>query len=732
MHLARHFERSGASTEQWMELISDGRRGAWERSGEGRLGFATDIRAAWRSVQSNQLSGSIAAQWRCAVMLSSMQSVSSQQLATLLLAAANSGALAPAVAAERAMGAEGGVDTIAALLSLSLHASLDASSANALVRRAVELGSELQDRSLKDKLDGLEALPRPSRDARVTRFCRELRDIVAAEYFFEALELAPSVGPAFAKSLLVLASDDQRQNLDRAIRRDARLSCWLGSTGAGNEERAALPPENLAAVVRMSFGEIMKARDPSVKARSLRWLAPHIGDSIGLEGAAVYEASTLPAPDRATAYAGLAPALSHEQLQEALGAEVRIGDRCEVAMALSSLARHAEPVDQRSAVEQAYTVARELNVDSCIEALDPILPLLSKDAIYDLLRSAMAESCPDDNIRTLAPFLSAEHLEQAIDLTEQVNDSKYRAWAKAALAGYLPEGRRDEVFQEAISLASDCENLNDARNLLRGIGLYISGPQAMVWFDAVLRELPAKSSYLVAFSSILDRAPDEIGHRLIRLASFSDTDERLAILADFARLLDPSELRDLSRAITGWCNATVRVQLLTKLVPVVIDDGRRELVDQLLGYCVDVREGGFDFDCLVAIGPYLLADQQARAMKIAGDILDEQQRAAAIARLGAHVEPELRNTHFRSATGIALSIHSDAKCMDTLISILAFAPEAMRGQLMAATLNRASTSHRGHVLRALAAFADDVARLGGAGVIADVRQSILDARSWYP
>jgi hypothetical protein len=89
--LRGHFENAGRPATEWLEFVEDGWRRAWEQFEGVPRGFASDVQAVWNRIRLD--SNQTAAQWRCAVVLSSIRSIGLNTPDGLLCAAVTHGLL---------------------------------------------------------------------------------------------------------------------------------------------------------------------------------------------------------------------------------------------------------------------------------------------------------------------------------------------------------------------------------------------------------------------------------------------------------------------------------------------------------------------------------------------------------------------------------------------------------------------------------------------------------------
>ena len=73
--IAQHFGDAQLHAADFMMLVEDGWRRAWEHFEGGQRGFSSDVRVAWSRQRSDDIVGNLGAQWRCALTLSSIKSL---------------------------------------------------------------------------------------------------------------------------------------------------------------------------------------------------------------------------------------------------------------------------------------------------------------------------------------------------------------------------------------------------------------------------------------------------------------------------------------------------------------------------------------------------------------------------------------------------------------------------------------------------------------------------------
>ena len=89
--LPRHLEMAGRPTEDFMAMVENGWRRAWECWDGSQRGFAAAVYDAWRSCRRVQPSAQIGAQSRCSLALSSINSLGRNIPVSLLVAVVKDG-----------------------------------------------------------------------------------------------------------------------------------------------------------------------------------------------------------------------------------------------------------------------------------------------------------------------------------------------------------------------------------------------------------------------------------------------------------------------------------------------------------------------------------------------------------------------------------------------------------------------------------------------------------------
>ena len=86
LYLSPHLETAGAPPSDFMAMVENGWRQAWEHWEGGQRGFASAVRAAWDACRRDGPVAHLGWQWRCALTLSSIASMGRNIPIALLVA----------------------------------------------------------------------------------------------------------------------------------------------------------------------------------------------------------------------------------------------------------------------------------------------------------------------------------------------------------------------------------------------------------------------------------------------------------------------------------------------------------------------------------------------------------------------------------------------------------------------------------------------------------------------
>jgi hypothetical protein len=397
--LKGHFGDLSAS--EWMEFVENGWRCAWEQFDGVPRGFASDVQAAWDAVRRDpRKTNAIGAQWRCALVMSSIRSIGVNTPNALIRAAVANRRLSVRQAIHFVEIGRNGSDAVSLLLQLSQLDGLSHAESTDLVLRALET-THLNEEGRARALGSLAPHLSPDQIADALAAAKAIGDVWSRAHALGSL--APHLSP------------DQ-------------IADALAAAKAVGEEW--------------------------FRARALGSLAPHLSPEQTADALAAAKAIGSEGP-RAHALGSLAPHLSPDQIVDALAAAKVIGDEEDCARALGSLAGHRSQ-DQNT---KTLAAAKAINNEGPrAEALGSLVPHLSPDQIADAL--AVAKEIGDEEGRALelgwiAPYLSPDQIADALAAAKEIGHEGNRADALGSLAPYLSPDQITDALAAAKEIGED-------------------------------------------------------------------------------------------------------------------------------------------------------------------------------------------------------------------------------------------------------------------------------------
>jgi len=410
--LPQHLDEAGASPEDFMMMVEEGWRLAWEKFEVGQRGFASAVRSAWSAQRrKNADLRTLGAQWRCALVLSSIKSLGQNVPEELILAAVERGVLAPRQAAYFAE-IKGPSASVALLARLAVATRDNQALSRELVLSALATACMARDHT-----------------SQVKRLSAAIEILFSVDLGFPPKQRSDRLGEALAAATTI-DSDYVRSRVLAALAPHFPL-----------EQRHSVFGEALAAAKAI--------HSDYARSEALAALAPHL--PLEQLGEALAAAKAIGDADaRSRVLAALAPHLPLEQLGEALAAAKAIGREYDRSRALAALAPHL-PLEQ---LGEALAAAKAIHSDYArsrvLAALAPHLPLEQRHSVFGEALAA-AEDIRNDDARSealaaLAPHLPLEQLGEALAAAKAIGDAHALSEALAALAPHLPLEQRHAVL----------------------------------------------------------------------------------------------------------------------------------------------------------------------------------------------------------------------------------------------------------------------------------------------
>lgn len=119
-HLPAHFEAGKASLSDWMLFTQDRWHQAYSKEPSGILEFAQSVEIVWKKLRTHPLTDTLAEQWRCAIVLSAIRSLTANMPCALVVEAVRHGILSTENARNVILAQGMPLDRIRALLKLAL------------------------------------------------------------------------------------------------------------------------------------------------------------------------------------------------------------------------------------------------------------------------------------------------------------------------------------------------------------------------------------------------------------------------------------------------------------------------------------------------------------------------------------------------------------------------------------------------------------------------------------
>ncbi len=616
--LPEHLKQARASPEDFMIMVENGWRLAWEAFDGGQRGFASAVKTAFAAQKEDRSSRRLGARWRCALTLSSINSLGQNVPAKLLLAAVDKGVLTNRQAAHFAE-LKGPSEVSVELLSGLALAARD----NPALRSELLVSAVAAAKAIGDERARAEALI-----ALAPHLAPKLRD----EALREALAAAGAIDDEYSRALALTA-----------------LAPHLAPEQVGEALAAAKATKAI-------YGE-------HHRAQALAALAPHlapeqVGEALAAAGA-IGDDDT-----RAGALAAVAPYLRPEKrdegLREALAAARAIGDDWHRAQVLAALAPHLGPEQRDQALLEALAAARAIDFEySRALALEDLAPRLAPEQVGEALAAAEAIRCERDRARALAalaPRLAPEQrdeaLREALAAAKAIDDEHDRAEALDALASHLAP----ELLGEALAAAKAIGHDYDRETALTALAPHLA-PEQVGEALAAAKAIGDEGWRALALEALAPRlAPEQVGEELAAAKAMGDADARAWALVALAPHLAPEQLGEALAAAKAIGDEYACAEALAALAPHLAPEQRDEALREALAAAKWIRDDNDRAWALVALAPHLAPKQAGEAVAAAKAIGDERARAQALAALAPHLAPEQRDEGLREALAAANAI----------------------------------------------------------------------------
>jgi len=397
LYLPQHLEVAGAPAPNFMAMVENGCRLAWEAFDGGTGGFSAAVKLAWAACRRDGDVAHLAAQWRCALALASVRNVGRNTPSALITAAVANQVLTPYQGAHLAElkgisdsgffsnDDQDGVETLAEIAtSLGDNASL----ASELALAAISMANGAREESIRSSyieklakmLVARDAVPKAGSDAVQSAILQAASSLQEPERRANALRTIAEAAASASKTNIVREAQEAAEAIGPG---EKRAAAFIRLLPLVDEQRKAV-------IVDLALEEVFAVHGDYERARCLKDLASYL---------------TAPQCDRA--------------LQSA---------------------RPTEDIRYSFAEDPLLTTLRALAAG------------LSADGLSKAKR--MAAEIQDDYVLVKAIYalsgrLRADEIAYVLPAARRIGDSERRTVALALLASRLDEPLRTEVLDDA-------------------------------------------------------------------------------------------------------------------------------------------------------------------------------------------------------------------------------------------------------------------------------------------
>ena len=751
--LPAYMKQAKAPVEDFMVMVENGWRLAWEKLEGGQRGFASAVRAAFEAIKQDDKGVRFGARWRCALTLSSIESLSENVPIELLLVAAEKGALTIRQAGHFAILKRPSRDSVQLIARLALLGARDSQLSSELWSSALEFVKEIDDD-----------------DGRAETLAA-LAEHLPADLLPDVVNIAKAIGDdgARATALAALAP-----NLPAEQTNDLLLATLTAAKAVEDElDRARILVDLAPRISAELFSDVLAAataiKNEGIRAKALAGLAAHLTAELFPRALAAAEAirkdrnrakvlvefaAYLPtgllsdvlaatkAIDnnhrRAEVLTAIAPRLSVKQRKEALSDALRavnaIDDEYQRATALAAVAPLLPAKQANKALHKAFVAAKTIGDDEnradALIALAPHLPVeLLSDAIAEtenfdeqyegaMALAALAPRLPAElladalaaaksfyssyalakGLAALAPFLPPELLSDAVACAEAMRDGGIRAETLAKLAGHLPAGQAKKALADALVAASAIPDNGLRLGVLANLAPHLP---ADLLSDAIImaKAIRDKPSIAMTLTTLAAHLPAELIYNIYSVIKVVPSDhDRADCLAALAPHLPTELLSDALAAANAIEDDTERAEVLTALAPRLPTGQRKEAVSDALNAAEKIDDAHAQADAFKVLASQLPTELLLKALVNAFAIRRVYNRKDALVALAARLPAEF----FSDALDAAKAIGDERDRADCLAALAPHLPTELLSDALAAANAVEDDTERAEVLTALA------------------------------
>jgi hypothetical protein len=608
--LKDHFADAELAPSEWMELVENGWREAWELFDSTLRGFTIDVQTAWNAIRCRgSLDSTLGMQWRCALVLSSIRSIGKNTPDTLIYAAVSHGFLSVRQAIQFAEAGRSDIDAVRLLLSLLELKSLDSDQSRELSSIALERA-----RMCRSPWDRAQAL-------------RALAPTLPPE------QRADAIAEAFAAANAINGACDRALTL-------AMLSRYLS-------------PENQGSIVSQALAAAKTHDNDEVRGRALELIAPYLSAEQAVE--ALRSTKSMGGDwSRARALRALAPYLPPDQLTTVIDDVRAIVDKPARVYAFAILATHLPREQKTKILTEALDVTKTLDEDwarsNALEAMAPnfrsfeeatdaltiaaaieeeryrakalaaLAPFLSTQQKTTTLAGLFADRylCTGRNrseeLESLIPHLSRAQLDEALAAVRTIGFDFNRVPALQALAPYLSR----EKIPEALAIAKEICDSQDCASALIALSQHQLGEQRTRTLTEALDAVAAIRDEQNRLSSLKFHCehflPSHAARALAVAKGMSNEPHRALALGRLAGHLSPNQIVEALTTAKELGDPKWRTNSLLALAPHLPLGQKTEILAEALAAAGTIATPSEQVSALTELVPHLLAEQKAEAL----------------------------------------------------------------------------------------------------------------------
>lgn len=729
-YLRHHLVDSRALPHQWMQLVTNEWRLAWEHFEGGLRSFSEDVQTAWNTVRKAS-DKDIGGQWRCALVLSSIRSRGSNIPARLLVSAAHKDAISlheAAILAESIKLPDEAIDCIAGLALLS---ALEPAQCTILLTTSLRRLSTLHPpRDRVRKLHSLLETLRPLYDS----------------YFYTS-------NGKYGLDDKVLTSLKNISSAQRARRCD--LMRTLVRSFEPFERFLALSAVNTATyprdagIVREAYEVALSITSPNQMVEALtdigRFLPKNQADralQIALE--------TIPSisdlSDRATAMVSLAQELPKHRralIDRAMKIPMSIPRLQERAKCFQFLSYYLSGRERAKAIKGAFDAATALRQPKkrafslsfliCFGPKSNSSTRKAKAAALSAVKSIKGSAGMQAwYLADLAKYLSGAERREALDLARKIKTVSDRAHA---LSGFARGSNAGDVQNELRNIVEDAKRLSEADeriSSLTALRRFLSEEERETLLTDQLNSLRGFPFELGRLAGQLNKS--QLARALRAIMKIGDSETLLPVLAALEKCKADStpkgrhpQRRSVMKAPRGKADASAEELAEAQKVS-------REALQKMRALRT---AGGIN-----SLASQLVQSDYPEALALARSMPETIDRVRALAEIAVCLPPETRGIVVDEALMSLDPVREAAQSFGRgpFDRSLCWALEALttaslpdqQGRLLDKLLQAASLHPRPEAARLMYASLEISVELGGSTAVTGMYNALANVMRWYP